>query len=61
MSDRYPHAKTVNSRWAAVLVWGRLPPGSRTRHLNGVYLFFDHQGRYLAKDGVWRTPKEDDH
>ena len=55
----YPHARTVSSRGKGLCLWLRLPPGTTIRRVAGLYLFIDRKGRYLAMDGVWRTPKED--
>ena len=53
---RYPNARKTRSWWRVLLWWGSLPPGTTQRKVEGHYLFV-YRGRYLARDGVWRTPK----
>lgn len=54
----YPKARTVKGIFRAALLWGKLPPGTRRVKHDDAYLFFDKEGRYLARNGMWRTPKE---
>ena len=59
MSDRYPGAMTTTSRGLHFFHWWSTPPGSKFRKIGNLWILFHADGRYMAKDGVWRTPKEE--